>query len=157
MNDSLTFEEFRVGDKWISPARTVTEDEVMQFAGLTGDFDPLHVETDSEFESPFGQPIAHGLLGLSLVAGLGSDSPRAATTALVSVREWRFVGPIYFGDTVHAETEVQEKKSNGRRHGLIIWKRRLLNQHGEVLQEGIFETLVRVAASKPVDGPIASS
>ena len=93
MNRCLTYEELRVGDKWISPSRTVTEQDVMEFAELTGDFDPLYVESGSEFESPYGRPIAHGLLGLSLVAGLGSDNPRTATAAFVSLREWRFVGP----------------------------------------------------------------
>lgn len=146
MSDLLTFDEFRVGDKWTSPGRKVSEQDVLQFAHLTGDFDPLHVAGET---SPYGQPIAHGLLGLSLVAGLGGDYPQAATTALISVRDWQFVGPIYFGDIVHTETVVAAKRRDERHQGLITWKRRLLNQRGEVLQEGVFETLVADAVERP--------
>jgi acyl dehydratase len=146
MSDLLTFDECRVGDKWTSPARRVSEQDVMQFAYLTGDFDPLHVAGG---KSSYGQPIAHGLLGLSLVAGLGGDYPRAATVALISVRDWQFLGPIYFGDTVHAETVVAAKRRDERQQGLITWKRRLLNQRGEVVQQGVFETLVADAVEHP--------
>jgi len=143
----LTFDALHPGQSWTSSPRVVTEDDVMEFARLTGDFDPLHVDEDFASQSPFGKPIAHGLLGLSLVAGLGSDNPRAATVAFVAIREWRFLKPIYFGDTVCAVTEVTDKRSNGRRHGLVTWKRRLVNQHGVTVQEGVFETLVRTKAA----------
>ncbi|MFV1964400.1 MAG: MaoC family dehydratase [Pirellulaceae bacterium] len=143
----LTFEAIHPGHTWTSSPRIVTEEDVMEFARLTGDYDPLHVDEDFASQSPFGRPIAHGLLGLSLVAGLGSDNPRAATAAFVAVREWRFLRPIYFGDTVHVVTEVANKRRRGRRHGLVTWKRRLVNQDGETVQEGTFETLVRTQAA----------
>ena len=151
MDTALYFDELEIGQSWESRARTITETDVMNFAGLTGDFDPLHVDFESAKQSPFGKPIAHGLLGLSLVAGLGSNFPRVHTDAFVAVQDWQFLKPIFFGDTVHVWNEVIDKRAHGRRRGLVRWKRQLVNQRNEVVQEGIFETLVSmsVVVSKP--------
>ncbi len=143
-NDALTYDQLKVGDQWVSPARTVTETDVVNFACLTGDHDPLHMNHEHAKESPFGRPIAHGLLGLSFVAGLGVHSPRAATVAFVQIREWKFLQPIFFGDTVHVVNEIIEKEASGRRRGKVIWKRSLLNQNAEIVQEGILETVVEM-------------
>lgn len=138
------FEELSVGDAWRSPARTVTETDIVNFAGLTGDYNPLHVDHKFARTTPFGRPIAHGLLGLSLVAGLGSFSPAVHTAALVRIIDWRFANPIFIGDTLLVETVVLDKHVRGRRHGLIVWRRQLLNaDSGVVAQEGTFETLVK--------------
>lgn len=139
----LGFDEVEVGDLWESPARTVTESDVVLFAGLTGDYNPLHVDHEFARNTPFRQPIAHGLLGLSVSAGLSSSSPSMRTIAFISIKEWKFVKPIYFGDTIRVRTEIieMEPRSRGRR-GLITWKRQILNQSGEVVQEGITATLV---------------
>lgn len=145
MSDLLHFDDVQVGDVWTSPARTVTETDVVNFAGMTGDFTALHVDHRYAQNTPFRQPIAHGLLGLSLLAGLSSRCPNMATAAFVGVRDWNFLKPIFFGDTVHVRTEVTEKSRHGRRRGQVIWHRQLVNQHGDVVQQGVFETLVNVA------------
>src|SRR5438270_5419201 len=75
----LGFDELAAGDEWESPARTVTEADVVHFAALTGDFNPIHVDRESAAQTPFGRPIAHGLLGLSFAAGLTSAAPRVDT------------------------------------------------------------------------------
>ena len=158
MNQSLYFEELRVGDRWQSRARTITEADVVSFAGLTGDYDPLHVDHEYVKQTPFGKPIAHGLLGLSFVAGLGSHFPMVHTVAFVAVRNWEFLRPAFIGDTVHAVNEVTETKDAGRRRGIVLWKRQLVNHRGEVLQQGTFETLVarapatKAAPAKPATG-----
>ena len=118
------------------------------FAGMTGDFTPLHVDHEYARQTPFGKPIAHGLLGLSVMAGLSSRCPAMHTAAFLRVREWQFVRPIHIGDTVHVETQVTERQPHGRQRGLIVWRRRLVNQHGEAVQEGVLETLVLVSASR---------
>ncbi|MBY0586086.1 MaoC family dehydratase N-terminal domain-containing protein [bacterium] len=142
-DEPLTFDDVAVGDTWISPARTITEADVVQFACLTGDFNPLHVDHEFARSTPFGQPIAHGLLGLSYVAGLGSHAPRMATLSFLKILEWNFLKPIFFGDTVHVRTEIlaMEPKARGRR-GEIIWQRELVNQTGDVVQMGRTLTLV---------------
>ena len=143
MNEPLYFEEIQVGQQWKSGSRTVTETDVVMFAGLTGDYNPLHVDHEFARTTPFGKPIAHGLLGVSLVAGLGNHAPLVKTEAFVAIREWRFLQPCFIGDTVHVETEVVEVSERGRRRGSVLWKRRLVHHDGRVLQEGIFESLVR--------------
>jgi 3-hydroxybutyryl-CoA dehydratase len=147
MSHSLAFEDLHVGQRWESRSRTITESDVVNFAGLTGDFDPLHVDHEYARNTPFGKPIAHGLLGLSLVAGLGSTYPAVHTIAFVEVREWKFLRPAFFGDTVRVLNEVVEKRSRGRRTGEITWRRRLINQNGAIVQEGLFVTLVALAAT----------
>ena len=104
----LHFEDLHVGDCWQSRARTITETDVVNFACMTGDFDPLHVDHEFAKSTPFGKPIAHGLLGLAWVAGLGSDSPSVNTAAFLSIERWEFHRPAHIGDTVRA-IEVQEK------------------------------------------------
>ena len=94
----LYLEDVSVGDRWFSPTREVTAEDVADFAMLTGDNDPLHSEDGNE--SPFGKPVAHGLLGLSLLAGLSTEAPKVATLALVSISEWQFEAPIFFGDEI---------------------------------------------------------
>jgi 3-hydroxybutyryl-CoA dehydratase len=142
MSEPLYFEDLAVGQTWRSFARTITETDVVHFAGMTGDYDPLHVDHHFARETPFGRPIAHGLLGLSILAGLGINSPRVNTAAFVSIENWRFLKPIFFGDTVRAENEVVALASEGRRRGRVTWKRRLVNQDGVAVQEGLLITLV---------------
>jgi 3-hydroxybutyryl-CoA dehydratase len=142
MDQPLTFDELNLGDRWKSPARTMTEADIVNFAGMTGDFNPLHVDHEFAANTPFGKPIAHGLLGLSWVAGLGSNAPRPNTVALIAIREWEFLKPVFVGDTLHVVTEVVGKQSKGRRAGRVTWKRSLINQRGVVVQEGYFDTLV---------------
>lgn len=140
----LSFDDLAVGDTWESPRRTITEAEVVLFAGLTGDFNPLHVDHVAAKEGPFGRPVAHGLLGLAISTGLISQSLRVDTMAFLGILEWKFLHPIHFGDTIHTVSTVVslEPKSRGRR-GIVTWNRRVLNQDGEVVQEGKTQTLVR--------------
>jgi 3-hydroxybutyryl-CoA dehydratase len=155
----LYFEDLHVGETWVSDGRTVTETDVVMFAGLTGDYNPLHVDREFAKETPFGKPIAHGLLGMSLVAGLGNHAPLVKTAAFVSVRDWKFLEPTFIGDTVHVTTEVMEKQPRGRRRGEVVWMRRLVRHDGTTLQEGLFESLVMkrqpgeaVSAPSPLGG-----
>lgn len=154
MNAPLYFEDLRAGDRWQSRGRTITEADVVSFAALTGDYDPLHVDHEYAKKTPFGRPLAHGLLGLSWVAGLGSHFPAVHTIAFVAVRNWEFLRPAFIGDTVHAVIEVAEADGSNRRRGKVLWKRQLVNQSGEVVQQGVFETLVaRRPAPEPVKKP----
>lgn len=140
----LYLEDMNVGDRWLSKWREITSMDVAEFATLTGDNDPLH--SDDQLDSPFGEPIAHGLLGLSVLAGLSSDNPNAATLALISISDWQFEAPIFFGDRVRVMTEVVEIQQHGRRAGRVTWHRQLLNQHGRVVQRGQFVSLVATRA-----------
>lgn len=139
----LGFHDVAVGDEWESPARTITESDIMQFACLTGDFNPLHVDHESARQSHFRKPIAHGLLGISYMAGLASHCPHMKTLAFTRIIEWNFLEPVYIGDTIRVRTTVFEKEEKARgRRGVVRWKKELLNQNNSVCQAGTVETLV---------------
>jgi acyl dehydratase len=122
---------------------------VAGFSELSGDFDPLHQpDGTAEDHSPFGRPVAHGLLGLSVLAGLSTEFPRAATLAFVSISDWHFDNPIFFGETVHVVTEVVAIQPHGRRAGRITWLRKLVSDDGRTLQKGNFVTLVASESRK---------
>jgi len=142
--DRQYFEDIQIGDEYLSPGRTVTEADIVAFAGLSGDYNVLH--TDAEFmrTSIFGERIAHGLLGLAIQSGLGSRAtPRAfATLAFLGLR-WRFKGPIKIGDTIRVRLKVSEKRETSKPdRGIVTIQRSVLNQRGEVVQEGDTEIMV---------------
>lgn len=142
---ALGYDDLTVGDEWESASRTVTQADVTTFAGLSGDFNPLHMDHAwATAEGPFGKPVAHGLLGLALASGLASVAPRMDTLAFLAVLEWKFLLPIAFGDTVRVVSTVEsiEPQSRGRR-AVVTWRRRLLNQEGRTVQDGRTQTLVR--------------
>lgn len=143
MTNPLYFEDLQPGDRWVSQGREVTADDVADFAQLTGDHDPLHTDQLIGSESVFGGPVAHGLLGLSILAGLSSTQPRVATLALTRLQDWQFSAPVHFGDIVHVLTEVGSVRRHGRRAGEVVWVRQLVNQHGITVQSGRLVTLVR--------------
>lgn len=138
----LVFENLRIGDSWTSSTREMTSGEIREFADLTGDFTRIHLDEAYAADTPFGAPIAHGLLGLSVLAGLSSVAPTVHTTALLSIQSWQFRKPIFVGDEIHAVTQVTALHERGRRHGEVEWYRKLVNQRGEIVQDGIFTTLV---------------
>ena len=138
------FEDIQVGDEHLSPGRTVTESDIVTFAGLSGDYNVLH--TDAEFmkTSIFGERIAHGLLGLAISSGLGTRAMAKpyATLAFLGLR-WRFKGPIKIGDTIKVRMKVTAKRETSKPdRGIVTVQRHVLNQRGEVVQEGDTELMV---------------
>jgi len=153
MNDPLAFEQLAIGDKWTSDSRLIQTSDLCSFATLTGDHDPLHVDESFAATGPFGRPIAHGLLGLSILAGLSSKAPRVLTAALIDIRSWSFTKPVFVGDSVFAVTEIIDLKARGRRHGEVHWYRQLFNQNAEKVQDGILVTLVSRRVPLPTKKP----
>lgn len=149
MHEPMPFEELSVGDRYESWARTVTESDVVGFAGMTADYGAIHVDHEFAADTPFHQPIAHGLLGLSWVPGMAHHCPWVRTEALLSVQDWKFLKPIFIGDTLHLVNEVVELEPKGRRRGRVLWRRQLVNQKGEIVQEGFFETYVATSRAAP--------
>ncbi len=138
------WEEIEVGEEYVSPGRTVTEADIVNFAGLSGDWNVLHTDAEVMKQSIFGERIAHGLLGLVIQSGLSSRAmfPPFATLAFAGLR-WRFKGPIRIGDTIKVEVRVREKREWSKPdRGLVILARTVLNQRGEVVQEGETDLLI---------------
>ena len=144
----LYYEDVEIGQEWRSLGRTITEADVVNFAGLSGDFNPVHIDHEFARTTPFRRPIAHGLLVFSIASGLGLYAPPMRTLALLGIREWQFTNPIFVGDTVHVRSEVlgKEVRSHGRR-GVLTWRRKILNQEAKIVQEGVTVTLVQGRAA----------
>jgi 3-hydroxybutyryl-CoA dehydratase len=144
----LYFDDVEVGQQWESLGRTITETDIVNFAGLSGDFNPIHVDHAFAKTTPFRRPIAHGLLVFSVGSGLGISSPQMRTLAILTIKEWHFTGPIFIGDTIHVRSTIvgKEVRSRGKR-GQITWHRQIINQEGKVVQEGVTVTLVQGRAA----------
>src|SRR5262245_45637679 len=134
----LFFDDVEVGQQWESLGRTITEADIVNFAGLSGDFNPIHIDHEFARTTPFRRPIAHGLLVFSIGSGLGVNTPPMRTLAWLEIREWHFRGPIFIGDTIRVRSSVtaKEPRSRGRR-GIVTWQRQIANQEGKVVQEGV--------------------
>jgi acyl dehydratase len=144
----LFFDDVEIGQEWLSPGRTVTEADIVAFAGLSGDYNPIHMDHQFARTTPFRRPVAHGLLIWSISSGLGSYAPPMRTLAFLGVRDWQFKGPVFVGDTIRLRSKVQEKESRARgRRGVITWTRQILNQDDRVVQEGVTVTLVEGRAA----------
>ena len=141
------FEEFEVGDAVETAARTVTESDVVQFAGLSGDYNRLHTDADYAKDTMFGERIAHGLLGLSIVSGLSSRLGFAEDTVeAFTALDWKFRSPIRFGDTIRARLEVTRKKKMARLGGgFVVFDVVVLNQDDETVQKGSWTLLIKGA------------
>lgn len=139
----LRFEDIAEGLEWDTPGITVTEGQILAFAGLSGDFYEIHV--DDDYARALGYPgrVAHGILGLALADGLKNRSA-VRLAAIVSLGwRWRFTGAILVGDRIHARIRVVSKRTT--RHadrGIVTLDLTLLNQKGEVVQAGENDLMV---------------
>ena len=139
----LTFEDLQIGDEYTSPGRTVTETDIVIFAGVSGDYNVLHTDAEHMKSSTFGERIAHGLLVLSIQQGLLDRAmPARADERLVGLK-WKFKGPIKIGDTIHVRARIAGKKDADKPDwGQVTVERQVVNQLGEIVQEGETEHLV---------------
>jgi len=145
----MWFEEFEVGQKIISAGRTITESDIVSFAGVSGDYNQIH--TDSEFaqKTPFGRRVAHGLLILSIASGLAMRTGVLEGTVIAfrEINNWKFTSPIYIGDTIYAELNILETKAIPRvGGGSLTIEITVKNQKNETTMKGTWTVLV---ASKP--------
>lgn len=145
----MYFEEYETGMSLRSEGRTITEADVTNFAGISGDFNPLHTDEVYASKTPFGKRVAHGALIFSIATGLMYRTRILEGTVLAfrSVDEWKFSLPVYMGDTITCEMEVTELKEAKRLGGgLVSLVVKVLNQEGKTVQKG---TLTVLVASKP--------
>jgi acyl dehydratase len=139
----LYFDDVAVGQEWESQGRTVTEADIVNFAGLSGDFNPIHVDHEFAKTTPFRRPIAHGILVMAIGSGLGTMIPLVRTVAFLGVNAWHFRGAVFAGDTIRMRTKVLSKELRGRgKRGEVHWQRTIVNQDGKTVQEAVTITLV---------------
>lgn len=128
------WEEFKVGQRFETARRTVEAGDVSRFAGLSGDFNPLHMDAEFARQTPFGERIAHGMLTLSIASGqlnqLGTFD--GTTLAFLGMDRVRFTGPVRFGDTIHTEGTVKEvREASSPDRGIVTSEIVVRNQRGE--------------------------
>lgn len=147
---TLYFEDVQPGDHMTSVGRTITEADIVSFAGLTGDYNLIHTDAEYAKNSIAGQRLAHGMLVLSIAVGLITRTPyytalSGALVALTDIRDHKFKKPAVIGDTIHVEMEIAEKIDGkpGGNSGKLVCHRRIVNQRGELVQEGSYSILVK--------------
>lgn len=139
------FEDFIEGQQFITPRRTITEADIVNFAGLSGDFNPIHVDAVHAAGTMFEQRIAHGLLGLAITSGLTSQLGFLGDKVQAFMRlEWKFKAPTFIGDTLHAVLTVDSLRQMKRLGGGIIkFDIDVLNQEGDTVQTGTWTVLFK--------------
>jgi 3-hydroxybutyryl-CoA dehydratase len=141
----MYFEEFAPGQKIVSAGRTITEHDIVAFAGLSGDFNQIHTDANYAKATPYGQRIAHGLCGLSIASGLAVQTGVMEGTVLAfrEINEWKFSLPLFIGDTIRVEMEVLETKSLPRLGGgAVTLSLDVKNQEGKSVQKGKWTVLM---------------
>ena len=141
----MFFEEFAAGQKIRTAGRTITETDIVSFAGLSGDFNQIHVDAAFAKAAPFGQRVAHGLCVLSIASGLAVQTGLMEGTVLAfrEINEWKFSLPVFIGDTIHVELEVLETRPIPRLSGgAVSISLDVLNQDGKSVQKGRWAVLM---------------
>jgi 3-hydroxybutyryl-CoA dehydratase len=150
-NRGLYFEEFEVGQKIKTVGRTVAESDIFNFAGFSGDYNQIHTDAEFAQSTPFGQRVAHGLLGLSIASGLAMRTGVLEGTVIAfrEINHWKFIAPVFIGDTLHVEMDVLETKALPRiRGGSVVISLDVKKQSGETTMKGNWTVLVM---SRPQD------
>lgn len=142
---SYYLEDFKPGQTFTSSGRTITEADLTMFSMISGDWNPIHADAEFARGTRYGQRLVHGTLGIALCTGMLHQIGifEKSVIAMLGLREWNFKKPILVGDTVHLELEILavEPGKSGR-SGKLGRRFRLINQHGEVTQEGDSDVLV---------------
>ena len=143
----LYYEDMEVGLKVVTAGRTISAADIMTFAGISGDWNAIHVESEFAKTSAFGERVAHGLLGLSVATGLAMQMGFLdRTVEAFTSMEWKFRAPIKIGDTIHTEAEVTQKKAVGTAGGFVTFNVVVKNQNDQTTQRGSWTIMVK---SKP--------
>lgn len=146
----LYFEDIHVGDRCHSVGRTITEADIVNFAGVSGDYNTLHTDAEYAKSSIAGQRLAHGLLVMVVASGLFTRTTynvalSETLTALTEIKSWKFLRPVLINDTIHVEVEFSEKIDTKPEsgNGKVICHRSVVNQRGEIVQAGEYVMLIK--------------
>jgi len=140
------FEDFEDGMEFLTLGRTMTEADLVNFSGFTGDFNPLHTDAEYASKSVFGERIAHGMCGLSMATGLlvRLNLFEGTIVAFYGIDELRFLAPIKIGDTIHVAAKVIEKKESKKEgQGLVTFLVDVVNQNGTSVMKGQVKVIVK--------------
>jgi 3-hydroxybutyryl-CoA dehydratase len=148
----MYFEEFEPGQQIVTAGRTITESDIVAFAGLSGDFNQVHVDAEYSKSALPGQRIAHGLLVLSIASGLVVQTGLMEGTIIVfrEITEWKFIKPVFIGDTIHVEVDIKETRPMSRLSGgLVAIELDVKNQHSDRIMKGTWSALFQSKSDSP--------
>lgn len=152
------YEDLSVGMEFLSPGRTITDADLVGFAGLTGDFSELHTSDVYARSSQFGRRVAHGMLGLAYAHGLmwaRTGEFRQSAIAFLGINDWKFIAPLFVGDTLFVRYVIKELRGSKSRptQAIATFDVQLLNQDGAIVQSG---TKALLMSQVPLDAVQAS-
>ena len=144
MAHGLTYEEWELGAVYETRGRTITEADVVSFAGLSGDYNPIHTDAEAAKATPFGERIVHGMLTVAISTGMANQTGlMEGTTVALLEQNIKYKAPVRFGDTVHLRMEVIEKRETSKPdRGIVKLAAQMLNQRNEVVVEMIWTQLM---------------
>jgi len=143
LSEKNYFEDIEAGYTYTTPAITIGEHHILTFAGLTGDFTPVHVDEEFAREMGFRGRLAHGLLGLSMIDALKNRCLVSFHVVAALNWTWRFTGPLFIGDQLQARLRISDKRLTSKSNrGIITLDIRATNQHDDVVQEGTNQIMV---------------
>jgi acyl dehydratase len=141
----MYFAEFQVGQIFTSPGRTITERDIVNFAGLSGDFNLIHTDAEYCKTTQLKQRMAHGLLSLAIASGLAIRTGILEGTLLAfrKIVEWKFVEPVFIADTLHVDMEINQTKAFPHLSGGVVTiTLRVINQNNRMVMKGVWTILV---------------
>lgn len=142
---SLYFEDFHPSQTFTSGGRTLTEADLTMFSMISGDWNPIHADAVYAAGTRYGQRLIHGTLGIAIATGMMHELGifHRSAVAMLSLREWKFLKPIFVGDTLHLVLDILAvNPGTSMRVGAIDRRLQLVNQNGETVQDGSSEVLV---------------
>lgn len=142
----LYFEDFSIGQTFTTPARTITEADVVSFSGLSGDYNPLHTDETYASQTIFKQRIVHGMLLVSIMTGLTARLGifDGTVISLLELEKWKFYKPVFFGDTIKVCMTIIIKEESVKSDRGYLWREvEMVNQRGDVVQKGTIKVLMK--------------
>jgi len=135
----LYFDDFVIGDRFATRSRTITEADIVAFAGLSGDYHPLHTDETFAVNGPFGARVAQGALTLSVASGLEfglvnpSGTDESKVVAFYGLDRVRFVAPVFIGSTIRVEGEIVALEDKDETRGVITIRQEIKNERDETV------------------------
>lgn len=146
MSAVTTFDELQVGATWRSAGRTLSEFDLGQSCMSSSDWHPIHADAVFAASTPVGQRVFHGTYGLHVAMGISTQFPNLGSDviAALGISQWRYLGPLLVGDTIHVEVEIMSKRiTSDPGRGVIERQLKLVRHNGDVVQAGLVQTMVR--------------
>lgn len=146
------FDDWVANEEFTTPTRTITETDVVLFAAMSGDYNELHTSAEATKQNQFGERIAHGLLILGISHGLLFRTGYLDQTAIafLSVNNWKFQAPVFFGDTIRVKVKVSDKKESKSKtdRGVVTLYLEIVNQNDVIVQSGYKAIMIKRLQSR---------